>query len=131
MAFKDFIFTANSKKKGTAIDIKINDGDYGEAWLTENEAGSGSFMLEVWNRGQNMTLAANKDYWCKVSQLEKVEIKFIPEPATLRMMLETGELDMPEGLTMEAMDQLQDVEGIVSRSKSFRKSPYIAYQYGI
>ena len=74
------------------------DGDYGEAWLTENEAGSGSFILDSWKRGESLVMVANKEYWGGDPHLEKAMIRFITESATQRMMLETGELDMAEGI---------------------------------
>jgi len=87
-------------------------GDHGEAWLTENEAGSGPFALESWARGQEMVLAANQDYWGSAPILDKVIIRIVPEPSTLRMLLETGEIDMAEGISRDSVPALQETEGV-------------------
>jgi len=88
------------------------DGDHGEAWLTENDAGSGPFILESWERGQEMVLAANKDYWGGAPILDKVVIRIVPEPSTLRMLMETGEIDMAEGISIDAVAGLQVTAGV-------------------
>lgn len=39
------------------------DGDEGEAWLLENEAGSGPFTIKSWNPGDSYEFEAIPDYW--------------------------------------------------------------------
>lgn len=102
------------------------DGDYGEAWLTENEAGSGSFILDSWKRGESLVMVANQEYWGGAPKLEKAVIRFITESATQRMMLETGELDTAEGIGREALEQMKDQEGIVVEEVPGMSIHYIA-----
>ena len=95
------------------VESHAASGDHGEAWLAENSAGSGPFVLESWKRGQELTLAANKSYWGGAPKLQRVVIKVVPEASTMRLMLENGEIDMAEGVGMDAIPALQKTDGIV------------------
>jgi len=88
------------------------DGDFGEAWLTENEAGSGSYIFDSWKRGDSLIMKVNDSYWGEKAKIEKAVIRFIAESSTQRMMLEKGEIDMAEAITREAREELRNTEGI-------------------
>lgn len=89
------------------------NGDWGEAWLTEHEAGSGPYILESWERGQQMVLVANEDYWGGAPKIKRVIIKIVPEASTMRMLLERGEIDMATDLPLDIILSLQGTPGIV------------------
>ncbi|MEM0004368.1 MAG: ABC transporter substrate-binding protein [Desulfurococcaceae archaeon] len=74
--------------------------------LEENPVGTGPFKLESWKKGEQIVLTANKDYWRSPPKLDKVIIKIYPDPATLRVALEKGEVDLALGI------QPQDVEAL-------------------
>jgi len=74
----------------------ITDGqsDYGQAWLDENEAGTGAYMKDYWDRPADLTLKRFEDYWGGWSDgphYDKVSFIYVTEAGTARMMLETGE----------------------------------------
>lgn len=77
-------------------------GDYGKDWLTNNSAGSGPFRLVRWDRGSQVLLEANPNTRLK-PKLQRVILREIKEPAVLRTALESGEIDIAEGLTPEAL----------------------------
>ncbi len=56
--------------------------------------GTGPFKRESWEPGEKMTLVRNDLYWGGVPRLERIELKFIPDPTTRMMALEAGEIDM-------------------------------------
>ncbi len=55
--------------------------------------GTGPFKLERWQRGEEILLVANEDYWGERPYLDEVVFKFVPEDAARVVMLETGEAD--------------------------------------
>ncbi len=58
-----------------------------------NPIGTGPFKMERWDRGEQITLVANEDYWGGRPYLDEVVFKFVPEDAARVVMLETGEAD--------------------------------------
>jgi peptide/nickel transport system substrate-binding protein len=58
MAFP-WLFIANEK---LVMEHEV-DGDEGEGWLLENEAGSGPFIIKSWNPGDSYEFEALPDYW--------------------------------------------------------------------
>ncbi len=72
--------------------------------LEEKPVGTGPFRLESWKKGEQLVLIANKDYWRDPPKTDKIIIKIYPDPITLRVALEKGEIDLAIGI------QPQDVE---------------------
>lgn len=92
------------------------DGDFGEAWLTENAAGSGPFKLGRWEPNVLYELQAVADYWKGWPQGENrpagVIYRIIREPSAQRASLQRGEVDIVEGLTSDDYVQIANVPGI-------------------
>ena len=65
-----------------------------EAGKVLEPVGTGPFKRESWDPGEKMTLVRNDLYWGGTPRLEKIELKFIPDPTTRMMALEAGEIDM-------------------------------------
>ncbi|MEM1619200.1 MAG: ABC transporter substrate-binding protein [Fervidicoccaceae archaeon] len=66
--------------------------------LEARPVGTGPFKLESWVKGQYIVLTANKDYWRGSPKVDKIVIKFYPDPTTLRIALEKGEVDIALGV---------------------------------
>ena len=99
----------------TAVKAHEQDGDMGEAWMAENIVGTGPYMLESWERNQQLTLVRNPDYWGGWGDkyLEKIIIRFVPETTTMRLMLEKGDADVAVGMSSnEDLDALMNTAGV-------------------
>lgn len=79
--------------------------DYGKEWLTDHSAGSGPFRLVRWDRGSQVLLEANPNARNK-PKLQRIIMREIKEATVLRTALESGEIDIAEGLTPEAVKAL-------------------------
>ncbi len=81
--------------------------------------GTGPFKLERWNRGEQVILTANEDYWGDRPYLDEVVFKFVPEDSARVVMLETGEADaimrVPP-LDVPRLDAHADVEVVHATS---------------
>ncbi len=75
--------------------------------LEEKPIGTGPFKLELWKKGEQVVLVANKDYWRDPPKVDKLIIKIYPDPTTLRVALEKGEVDLALGI------QPQDIEDLL------------------
>ena len=88
------------------------DGDYGQDYLAEHTAGTGAFYASEWTHGLRLVLARNENYWRGTAELGEVVLRYIPEPEDLRLLLEKGEIDMAEKLTVDQIESLKDADGI-------------------
>lgn len=78
------------------------------AYATEHPTGTGPFVFDSWERGQNVTLTRNEDYWGTKSQLDTVIIQTISDAQARVQALKAGEID---GYDLVAPG---DVEGLES-----------------
>ncbi|MCB1804731.1 MAG: ABC transporter substrate-binding protein [Candidatus Competibacteraceae bacterium] len=84
------------------------DGDLGHAWLRTNYAGSGPFKLNRWIANEAYVLDRHDGYWGGEPAMKRVIFRHVPEPATERLMLEKGDIDIARKI---GADQLVGLEG--------------------
>lgn len=89
------------------VQSKEKDGDFGSAWLRLNSAGSGPFALKQWKASELLLLDANPAYWRGAPALKRVLIRQIAEPATQRLLLEKGDIDVARNLKPEQFEPLK------------------------
>ncbi len=68
--------------------------EQGADWATKASAGTGPFKFVEWNRGQNVRLEANNDYWGVGPFVDAVDFLIVPSDDTAISMYEAGELDL-------------------------------------
>lgn len=114
LSFLPWWYVVNPKE------VKANevDGDYGQKWLVEHEAGSGPFKMKRWQQNVLYEVEAVKDYWKGWPQGEEhrpagIIYRIIREPAAQKAALLRGEADIVEGLTPDDYVQMKDQKGIV------------------
>lgn len=94
------------------------DGDMGQKWLIENEAGSGPFKLRRVEPGNLYELERVKDYWRGFKgDLGGVIYKIIRESSAQRAALIKGEADIVTGLTPDEFEQVSKMKGMVSSTQ--------------
>ena len=85
---------------------------YGEK-LNENPVGTGPFMFEEWSRNNTITLAKNPEYWMEGKPyLDKVIFQVIPENAARLNALQTGEIDLLDGMNATDTTIVEDSAGL-------------------
>ena len=60
----------------------------------EATCGSGPFILKEWTLNDHHTMVANAKYWRGKPQLDKFVVKVVVDPETIRMLFESGEIDL-------------------------------------
>ena len=75
------------------------DGDLGYEWLKTNSAGSGSYKLRQYKPSDSYVLEAVPDGWRGDPPLARVFMRHVAEPATQRLLLENGDIDIARKLT--------------------------------
>ena len=70
--------------------------DQGHAWLQQNAVGTGPYVLKTLKPGDEVDLVQNPSYWRGWSgnHFKQIIIKSIPEAATRRQLLESGDVDI-------------------------------------
>ena len=56
--------------------------------------GSGPYVITEWVTNDHVTLEANPNYWGEAPSASTVNIKIVPDPSTLSMMYQSGEIDI-------------------------------------
>jgi peptide/nickel transport system substrate-binding protein len=75
-------------------------------WMDTHMVGTGPFKLDHWTQGVEVELVRNDDYWGELPKLKKVIVKTIREPTDRYLMIQKGDIDLAEQLTMEQFDEL-------------------------
>ncbi|MCL0073505.1 ABC transporter substrate-binding protein [Dehalococcoidia bacterium] len=77
----------------TGVSIFTSDSFDAEGRVIKS-IGTGPFKQVEWIDDDRLVMDRNEDYWGGMPKLERITLKFIPEPTTRMMALETGEIDM-------------------------------------
>lgn len=127
--FPPFVFTL-ATNAASVINPKVmekeKDGDMGSAYLAEHTMGSGAYNLTEWNREQTMKLQASENYWGSKVALKTIVLKCIKDPSAQRLQLESGDLDIAEGIPVDQLESLKSNDKVqIIESNSFN----ISYLY--
>jgi len=97
---------------GSVLDRRVvlaheEDGDLGHRWLKRHSAGSGPFVLKSWRANEYAILDRWPGYWGGAPIMRRLVFQHIAEPATQRLMLEKGDVDVARDLTSDQADGLK------------------------
>jgi peptide/nickel transport system substrate-binding protein len=103
---------------GSVLDMKTvmeheTSGDLGSAWLTNNSAGSGPYILSQWRSNERVILDANGDYWGEKPGMKRIMMRHLAESQSQRLMLEKGDIDIAYSMSaadLKALEKSKDVE---------------------
>lgn len=91
-------------------------GDYGQAFLNQQDAGSGPYYVDVYEPGTKTVFRKFDDYWggWEPGQVTEATFLIVSELATQKLMLQKGEVDFIEQWhSVESFDELEQSEGVV------------------
>lgn len=85
-------------------------GPWGSEWLAENDAGSGSYVLERYSPGVGWTAKRFKDHWMgwKGDHVDEIEFRTVHETASRVMALMKGDIHGCDGYL--PVDQIEKLE---------------------
>jgi peptide/nickel transport system substrate-binding protein len=95
-----------TQQGGSAAD-DADKTDKAEEWLNQNSAGSGPFVLKGWQKNNVITLERNPTYFQGQAKLAKVDVRDVPSPATQKLQVEAGDVDVALSLTPDLVDTLK------------------------
>lgn len=74
--------------------------------FAESPIGSGPYLFVEWNRGENVRIEKNPDYWGGAPEVESVTFRFISDANTRVAGLLSGELDLITNVAPDVVGQL-------------------------
>lgn len=89
--------------------------DYGETWLSYNDAGTGPYVLSELNPQEKASFVAYADYWRGWTGGEPAGVNFIlvTEAATVRSMMSNNQLDVTDTWqSTESLTALDKIDGV-------------------
>jgi peptide/nickel transport system substrate-binding protein len=95
---------------------KETNGDMGYAWLKTNYAGSGPLKIREWRANEVVALERNDNYWGQKSTMARVIYRHLKEPATQRLLLEKGDVDIARNLGAQDLTALAASKDIKTTS---------------
>lgn len=95
-----------------AIAAHTVGGDGAKAWLGEHTAGSGSYRVASWSRGQRLTLEVNPHASHAPRQFQRVTFQITPNDSARRLLLEKGDVDYLAGLGAAASRGFDGIAGV-------------------
>lgn len=74
--------------------------------------GTGPYVLKEWDMGEKMVFESFPDYFEGEAPTKNFIIEIMPEASSRAIALETGEVDIADGVSSEDILRLQEIEGI-------------------
>ena len=112
----NWIFLATLSNYTTAILSPTAVEKYGLDQYGQNPVGTGPMKLEKWDRGLEMSLVKNEDYWGEPATVDRLIVKWAPEDSTRVMMMQSGDADVASNIppiqvaNLEADDNIEVVK---------------------
>lgn len=75
--------------------------EMGSDYMATSPVGSGPYKLKEWNPGKNVIMDRNEYWWGEPCYYDEIEFDYIAEIATRAAAVQTGDLDICEGVTPE------------------------------
>ena len=81
--------------------------------LNEEIVGSGPYVLQEWNKDQNLILERNTNYWGEAPSMRQVTFRFIPDTDALNAALQSGEVSFINPPLKKGLEnELESYEGV-------------------
>ena len=119
---------ASAVEKKVALANEKN-GDLGNEWLKTHSATSGAYKLVSWKPNESVTLEALPGYRLP-AKTKRVVIRHVPEPATQRLLLEKGDIDMAWSLQSDQVKALASSKDVKVESFPYSGTWYCNMNLG-
>lgn len=83
------------------------EGDWGNEWLKTRTAGSGPYRLDQMMPNDRIVMSRFDDHWAGPAALARLLYRHVPEPASQRLLVEQGDVDVARNLLADQLDPLR------------------------
>ncbi|ACC97699.1 Bacterial extracellular solute-binding protein family [Elusimicrobium minutum Pei191] len=112
---------------------KFNNRERDDSYLFNHMNGTGPFKLNRWDiTGKRLSLLSNENYFLGAPKIKNILLMTVDEPSTMRLMLESGDVDVAE-ISQKFDKQYDGHEGIILADNlpRLRTDPAIFFTYEI
>ncbi|MEM6665045.1 MAG: ABC transporter substrate-binding protein [Pseudomonadota bacterium] len=89
------------------------DDPWAMEYLHQNPAGSGAYMVERWDPGQQLVYTRNEDWTGgDLPAVKRVIIREVPSPATRRALIERGDVQVNFQISNKDAAELTEMDGV-------------------
>ncbi len=89
----------------------------------ENPVGTGPYVIKEWERGSKVILERFEDYHWGAAPIKEAVFRFLPEPTTATIAVESGEVDFTDNISAA------DIPAIDKEKVSIYESPSFHFNY--
>ncbi|MFB4161370.1 glutathione ABC transporter substrate-binding protein [Geomicrobium sp. JSM 1781026] len=113
---------------GSIISPKALDAvEEGQFNLDTETAGTGPFVLDTWNQGNEAVLSRNTEYWGDAVALDAVTFKVVPEELTRIGMVSNGEAHVADTISALNTSQVESTENVELVSDASLGMTYLGF----
>ena len=94
--------------------------------VMETPVGTGPYKFVEWNKGENIVLVRNDDYWGEPAKTKNVIFRFIADNSARVLALNNGEVDMIDGIDATVVDTITDAGNELFEAEGMNIN-YMAY----
>lgn len=98
--------------------------------VSQLPVGTGPYKFSAWNRGQNVILEKNTNYWGEPVKLSKVEFRIIPEGSARTIALETGEVDLIYAVDSTDRDRIKGNSKFQLMERNIPRIDFLGFNLG-
>ncbi|WP_417218127.1 ABC transporter substrate-binding protein [Arthrobacter sp.] len=110
--------------------ILITPAKDNKAAELQTGVGTGPYKVASFNRGAGTySLVRNDEYWGERPQIERVNVRFLPEESSRVISLRSGEVDVIDSISPDSGEQLAGLPGVVLEEASSLRLNQIFYNF--
>jgi peptide/nickel transport system substrate-binding protein len=104
--------------------------DWNTVWNDELPIASGPFMFESWDKGSQLTLVRNEEFFGDLANLDRIVFRFLPDSNTQVQQLRGNEIDIFDPQPqIDLVQQVQGIDGIELQTDSGPVWEHIDFQH--
>ena len=89
-----------------------DDDPWALAWLSQNYAGNGRYLVDNWDSGARMDLVANPEWPGGEPYFNRIELQVVPESSNRLALLQNGDVDIALDLSTQELQQAAGSDGV-------------------
>ena len=103
---KNTAFLANLAMSMAAPMVSPAALEAGDNSVMDAPVGTGPYRFVEWNKGENLVLVRNDDYWGEPAATKNIVFRFITDNSARVLALNNGEVDMIDGIDATVVDTI-------------------------
>lgn len=112
-------------QKGGVSGPDAKEKDKAESFLNSQSAGTGAFILTSYVPEQEVVLVRNPNHWRPAPAVDRIVIRNITEPATQKLQVQRGDVDIATALGQDQIAGLKNVPNVSVRSSLAATTFYV------